>query len=337
LLQAADHLEAAGLKADAAKLRKQAGPRRANKNDLRRKEAELECLQSEVENLRLSQGEATSVVLEFVALEVHRDKLGLKARAFEKMIGMSPMTASPLESVETSTDDPQRLDVGSREFSSTIVDANPARLPLFKELREAGAIRVLCEPTLVTAPNCPAKFFEGGQLPVKIPSDDGQIAVGQLMVGTHVDVIPTILTPQQLRIQAIIETSELSPNQIVDVEGNKVPRILTRRFQTEASLQIGQTLTFGRYAPADRVGQRPENLNREADHSESRAGGNSRPSPAVETVVFVTPRLIHGEAFTAATASTQSIAKVESPEPIFSEPAAELGPPVPVLRRSTAK
>src|SRR5580765_1177746 len=75
LLKAAEHLEAAGLADEATKLRSIARHRAIHDSDLSRKEAELECLQEEVDRLRALTGQAPGVVLEFVALEVQRGKL----------------------------------------------------------------------------------------------------------------------------------------------------------------------------------------------------------------------------------------------------------------------
>ncbi|MBS0264561.1 MAG: hypothetical protein JSS02_21685 [Planctomycetes bacterium] len=322
LLKAADHLEAAGLKAEAARLRKQAGPVRDKKHELSRKEAELECLQDEVERLRQSHGEATRVVLDLVAVEVQRDRLGLKARAFEKMIGMGPLTATAADDVESA---PEPM----REFRTTVVDANPARLPLFKELRDAGVIRVLSEPTLVTAPRYPAKFFEGGQIPVQLPTDDGQPVVGRVMIGTQVEVVPTLLSQRQLRLQTTLETSELAPHQQVEVAGTKVPRVLTRRIQTETTLQLGQTLTICRLAPT------PKSSGPVAEAEQGRPDSEQAVA-SVETLVFVTPRLLPVDVAVPATAQLMPTA-LEMPDGLSAEELTPLGPPMPVLRRNPGK
>src|SRR5438876_1178955 len=61
LLKAAEHLEAAGLSEEAAKLRIDARQRAVRGDVLSRKEAELECLQEEVDRLRALTGFVSTV------------------------------------------------------------------------------------------------------------------------------------------------------------------------------------------------------------------------------------------------------------------------------------
>src|SRR5947209_5260492 len=83
LLKAAEHLEAAGLTEEAAKIRIDARQRAVRDDVLSRKEAELECLQEEVDRLRALTGYMPTVLVDIVAVEVDRKKLGLKALDFD--------------------------------------------------------------------------------------------------------------------------------------------------------------------------------------------------------------------------------------------------------------
>jgi len=146
LLKAAEHLEAAGMNEEAEKLRHDARQRASHENLLSRKESELECLQEEVDRLRTLLGQATGIQIDVMAVEVDRSRLGLKGAEFDKLIGLSH--ASPGGQIQP----PE---------ASGIVEANPARLPLFRDLCERGILKVLAEPTLTTTSGRPANFFDG--------------------------------------------------------------------------------------------------------------------------------------------------------------------------------
>src|SRR6516165_3748493 len=75
LLRAAEHLEAAGRADDATRLRDEAKRLTLGNDLLGRKEAELACLQQEVDRLRALAGQDAEVLLEFVTIEVDRRKL----------------------------------------------------------------------------------------------------------------------------------------------------------------------------------------------------------------------------------------------------------------------
>lgn len=332
LLKAAEHLEAAGLADEATKLRSIARQRAIHDSDLSRKEAELECLQEEVDRLRALTGQAPGVVLEFVALEVHRGKLGMKAREFDKMIGLEPILPAAASADSEDLHESQPADERHRSRTAGVVEANPARLPLFKELREKGIVRVLAEPTLITTSRRPASFLNGGQIPIPIPTEDGNSAVQYKTFGTQIEAVASVLANQQLRLQAKFEWSELSLKDSVVVDGTTIPGISIRSINTEVEMRLGQTLTIGRL-----VVERPSTATAENNSSERKgttraAGGNPSSAESVEFLLFITPRLAH-EYITPQAASITPTAGTDDSGAVLPADEGSFGPTVPVQKR----
>lgn len=335
LLKAAEHLEAAGLADEATKLRSIARQRAIHDSDLSRKEAELECLQEEVDRLRALTGQVPGVVIEFIALEVQRGKLGMKAQEFDKLVGLGPMSPAIAISDEEGAD--QSADDRSRSQTSAVVEANPARLPLFKELREKGIIRVLAEPTLITTSRRPASFLDGGQFPIPVAQGAGAASIGYKSFGTQIEVVASVLANQQLRLQSTFELSELGTKDSVVVDGATFPGITIRRINTEVEMRLGQTLTIGRLVVERRAETAPEEKSTERKVASSKDA--SRTSAAiqsaadsVEMLLFITPRLVHGNIAPQASSIIPTAGADDSGTVLPAE-GSFFGPTVPVLKR----
>ncbi|MGE5194519.1 MAG: hypothetical protein ACM3U2_18670 [Deltaproteobacteria bacterium] len=351
LLKAADHLEAAGLLEEAAKLRNDARQRTVYENVLSRKESELECLQEEVDRLRALTGQVQTVLIEIVALEVDRRKLGLKARDFDKLIGLTPSGSH--ESAPVPREIPRASRNTSAEMSGIaetnparlalfkIAEANPARLPLFKELRDKGAIKVLAEPTVVTTSRRPASFLTGGEIPVRVKSASGEVAVRNVRFGTDLEVVAVVLPSQRIRLRTSFELREVRKNE-VDDDGSAHPGINTRRLNTEVEMQLGQTLTVGRL-----ILQRPDageakGARAAAQGSVAPVANGETPAELIETIVFITPRLAYPAAPPRPIEAVPAGAEDDVLQPIVPavfDPADwnALGPPMPVLKRRTVR
>jgi len=333
LLRAADHLEAAGLYADAGRVRREAGQRAMPEDILNHKEAELACLQQEVDRLRELAGQASGVIVDVMVVEVNRSKLGLKTGEFDKLVGFSPCPAGqdPLESREPLPIQPRP------EGEAGIVDANPAILPLFRELQERGALDIVAHQTLLVWSGRSGSISTGGDVPVIAADAEKAAHVRKLAVGAEVEVVADILANQRVRLQAAVSLRRLNGRRIVDTQGSVHQGATSRRLNTEAEVELGQTLAIGRMAhdnldvPTAEGAAAPQ----QAKPSDSRA--NSAADP-VETIVFVTPRLVSA-AGTPRPQPIDSASVADGPsdgvDPVQFIPVkgAKFGPPVPIMKR----
>lgn len=329
LLKAADHLEAAGLDEEASKLRHEARRRALHENVLSRKESELECLQEEVDRLRALMGQTAAVQIEIVAIEVDRKKLGLRAAEFDKMIGSTPASAAaPARPPET----------------SGIVEANPALLPLFKELRERGILKVLAQPTLITTSGRPANFHDGGEAAVRVKSPGGEISTRNLRYGTELEVVAVVRPNQRIRLQTAFELREMKADVNGD-DGTAPAEVRSRRLNTEVEMQLGQTLTLGRLILPRSNGPEVKGNRGERKGPAQPAAESVSPVELIETIVFVTPRLLHGAILPRAAEIVPAEEELQDDDtlqpivPAAFDPtnASEFGPAIPILKRRTVR
>jgi len=341
LLKAAEHLEAAGFAEEASRIRNDARRRQVRDTLLSQKEAELECLQEEVDRLRAETGQGATVLIRVVAIEVNRRKLGLKARDFDKMVGLVPGSAASADGVTEPR--PYESAEEARTLKIANLEANPARLPLFKDLTEKGAVTVLAEPNLTTTSRRPARFLDGGLTPLRVRSPGGEISVANVWFGTQLDVVAVVLPEHRLRLTAAVELRQKQSGDLFDDDGTAHPGITARAVSTEVEMQIGQTLAIGRL-PAPRLNQQSppgEKGNRKIPPPRAAKGDDS--SDPTEFIVFVTPELLSApyvprklEAIPAGGVHEDGHDPLV---PAIFDPADwdTLGPPIPVLKRRTIR
>src|SRR5262249_23640068 len=121
-----------------------------------------------------------------------------------------------------------------------VVEANPMEHPLFRELRQAGLIKVLAEPTLGTASGRPASMLSGGQFPIKIKTSDGRIDTRWMTFGIQLNVTPVVLAGNRVRLQTRLEISEKDDRNAVVVEGDRIPALSSRSVQVETEMHFEQ-------------------------------------------------------------------------------------------------
>jgi len=341
LLRAADHLEAAGLNSDASRIREEAGQRAMPEGNLSRKEAELECLQHEVDRLREQAGQVPGVIVDVMVVEVDRGRLGLKAGEFDKLIGFSPIPAAPdrdLPEVEAHV-----LEKMCSEGTAGVVDANPALLPLFRELQERGALSIETHQSLLVRSRRPGSISSGGDFPVLGKGAGKSGPIQSLAVGAEVEVVADVLPNQRVRLQTVVSLRRVNGQRIVDAQGTVYPGISSRRLNTEVEMQIGQTLAIGRMTH-DCAAEIPAATGVAAAVPQA-AKNSGKPAhsaaDSVETIVFVTPRLVSTAAVPrllpigSAEASDRSSATVDPVEFVPAD-GAKLGPPMPVQKRRSS-
>jgi hypothetical protein len=342
LLKAADHLDAAGLSEQADRLRNDARRRALREDLLGRKESELECLQEEVDRLRALTRQASGVRIEIVAVDVDPKGLGLKARDFEKMIGLS--SSRTLDS----SLQPPGIHPATRKRAETltfgIVEADPSRLPLFKELVEEGFVNVLARPTLMTTSGRPASMHIGGEIPVRVQSSGGEVSIRSLPFGTHVDVLATVLPNHGIRLRMAFEKREINPEKTIGDDGTSYPEVQSRRINTELELKLGQTVVLAGLIAQRRVESETAEDDGAGKGTVRPAAKSNRPSDTTQTIVFITPELVHSPIVPRALHGVPEPDETEDQSSELIEPAVFesvdwdlFGPPVPVLRRRASR
>lgn len=117
-----------------------------------------------------------------------------------------------------------------------------ARLSL---LEGNGLARVLARPTLVAHSGQSASFLAGGELPIPVSANDGNVAIEYKEFGIKLQLTPTILSNERIALKVAPESSDLDFSNAVSVGGVSVPSIRTRRADTMVELGDGESFVIG--------------------------------------------------------------------------------------------
>jgi Flp pilus assembly secretin CpaC len=272
LLRAAAHLQAAGLEAEARHCREQAAALRRQhaEETLKQKIKELETLQAEIEALR-SQAGPKQISLNCRVVEVSHGKLKALASYLQKTHreGLAQAMAGPIGAVDS------KPLVAGESFSLTIVPRQDELNAAIANLQSNRLLKVLADPVLVTLDGRRARFVSGGQFPV-VTHDDGEAALEYKHYGTEVDVLPTLLGGDKVKLQLHMRISQRSDE--TDENGDAALRNV-REIATTAEVPFGQTLVLGGF------------VNRGFNAAEEQGSGESDSAPpaAPSNADFRTP------------------------------------------------
>lgn len=127
-------------------------------------------------------------------------------------------------------------------------------LGVFIQALEAnGVFRSLAEPNLMAVEGKEASFLAGGEFPVPVPQSGAEstIVIQWKEFGVKLDFTPYVVggqsvggTPERIRLQVAPEVSSLDFANGIELQGFRVPTVLSRRANTEIELRDGQTFAI---------------------------------------------------------------------------------------------
>jgi pilus assembly protein CpaC len=111
-------------------------------------------------------------------------------------------------------------------------------------LSQEGLAKVLAEPTLVALSGQDAKFHAGGEVPILIGQQLGQVSVNFKKFGVLLTFNPTVLGERTMSLKLGIEVSEPDPSSGVSLAGFTIPGFKTRSSDTTIRLRDGQSFAI---------------------------------------------------------------------------------------------
>lgn len=111
-------------------------------------------------------------------------------------------------------------------------------------LQREGVIRTLAEPTLTAISGENASFLAGGEFPIPISQDDGEITVEFKKFGVGLDFTPVVLSGGRISLRVKTEVSELSNEGAVSAGGITISALKVRRAESTMELPSGGTLVM---------------------------------------------------------------------------------------------
>jgi pilus assembly protein CpaC len=109
-------------------------------------------------------------------------------------------------------------------------------------LDENGIGKILAEPTLVARTGETARFLSGGEVPIPIAQQFGQITVTYKEFGVGVAFTPTVLSDDRIHLDVTTEVSQVDFGLGTAVSGTTAPGFRTRRAST--GIEVGEGQTF---------------------------------------------------------------------------------------------
>ncbi len=111
-------------------------------------------------------------------------------------------------------------------------------------LEETRMLRTLAEPTLTAVSGETANFLAGGEFPVPVSGDNGQITVQFKQFGVNLAFTPVVLSPGRIALKLRSEVSDISATGAVSVPISStstvtIPATSVRRAETSIELPSG--------------------------------------------------------------------------------------------------
>jgi pilus assembly protein CpaC len=102
--------------------------------------------------------------------------------------------------------------------------------------------RRLAEPNLIARSGQKASFLAGGEVPIPVAGEEGQITVDYKKFGVGLDFTPTVLADGLISLEIAPEVSSIDKSASVALgNGISVPGFVVRRAQTSIDLKNGQS------------------------------------------------------------------------------------------------
>jgi len=123
----------------------------------------------------------------------------------------------------------------------------------------AGLLRVLAEPNLTAISGEAARFLAGGEFPVPVSSDEGQISVEFKPFGVGLAFTPIVLSGGRISLKVATEVSELTSEGAIStgdtpirnadgtttvIRGITIPALQVRRAETTLEMSSGSSIVL---------------------------------------------------------------------------------------------
>jgi pilus assembly protein CpaC len=118
----------------------------------------------------------------------------------------------------------------------------------FQALEEDQFLRILAEPSLIALSGEEASFLAGGEFPIPIVqggiTGSSSITIEYKEFGVGLRFRPIVLGEGGIRLHVASEVSDLTDVGAVEIQGFRVPSVVTRRADTTLELKSGQTFAM---------------------------------------------------------------------------------------------
>jgi pilus assembly protein CpaC len=138
----------------------------------------------------------------------------------------------------------------SRGIFGAFLDGDMLYNIILNAAKQDGIAKVLAEPTLTTLSGQPASFLSGGEFPVPVPGQNGQVTIEYKDFGIGLEVLPVVLDARQINLNIAVSVSELTTDASVAINVDNtssnifVPALRKRSASSTVELADGQTIAI---------------------------------------------------------------------------------------------
>jgi pilus assembly protein CpaC len=144
-------------------------------------------------------------------------------------------------------------------FGPAHVESSRRTDATIEAFERAGLLRVLAEPNLTAISGEAARFLAGGEFPVPVSSEDGQISVEFKPFGVGLAFTPVVMSGGRISLKVATEVSELTSEGAIStgdtpirnpdgsttvVRGITIPALQVRRAETTLEMSSGSSIVM---------------------------------------------------------------------------------------------
>jgi pilus assembly protein CpaC len=148
---------------------------------------------------------------------------------------------------------------GQETFGPAHIESSRRTDASIEAFERAGLLRVLAEPNLTAISGEAARFLAGGEFPVPVNSEDGQISVEFKPFGVGLAFTPVVLSGGRISLKVSTEVSELTSEGAIStgdtpirnadgtttvIRGITIPALQVRRAETTLEMSSGSSIVL---------------------------------------------------------------------------------------------
>ena len=183
--------------------------------------------------------ESQQVLLEVRFIEASRNAA--------RDLGLSPFVDASDGDVTSRLQTRSGLLGGALPFGSLLTQVLSSGLRvdlLIEALESRGLARSLAEPNLSALSGETASFLAGGEIPIPVDEEDGDITVEFKEFGVRLTFTPVVLGDGMIHLTLEPEVSQIDFSTTIEAGGISLPGFTTRRARTTVQLADGQSFAI---------------------------------------------------------------------------------------------
>ena len=124
---------------------------------------------------------------------------------------------------------------------ANVIDAGVNVDVIIRALEDKRLARRLAEPNLTALSGETASFLAGGEVPIPVAQDEGEITVEFKEFGVKLNFTPIVLDNGKINLRLNPEVSEVDPTTTIRTADIEIPAFITRKASTVVELRDGQS------------------------------------------------------------------------------------------------